>query len=123
MSGFVIDTLEGVSCDADNPGDQALIVFEFHEEQVALRGQSGRYLSTAAGDVIWSKEDSLGLNQRFHVLKAQEQAGSRIAFKSGEGTFLSVESNGRLSAKEESLIREEQLFEICITTQSLRKIL
>ena len=64
-------------------------------------------------------EGAPGASQLFTVLKAEEQAGSRIALKSGEGRYLCAEGDWSLSCMEETLVKEGQLFEISISAKTL----
>ena len=86
---------------------------------MAIASYRGRYLSAPSdGTVCWC-EGEPGSSQLFTVLKAEEQSGSRLAFKSGDGRYLCVEMKQTLSCAEESLVREEQLLEICISGNTL----
>ena len=86
---------------------------------MAISSQRGSYLSAPAeGTVCWFDGEP-GSSQLFTVLKAEEQSGSRMAFKSGDGRYLCVELDWTLSCWEDNLLKEEQLFEICISGKTL----
>ena len=119
MSGYVSQSDEEVQCNSEFVGGNEILTFEFYGQQVAIASYRGRYLSAPAdGTVCWC-EGEPGSSQLFTVLKAEEQSGSRLAFKSGDGRYLCVEMEQTLSCAEESLVREEQLFEICISGNTL----
>ena len=119
VSGYVSWAEEGAKCNSEHVRQNQIFTFQLYGDLVAISSCGRGYLSAPLDGRVGWVDGEPGPAQLFTVLKAEEQAGSRMAFKSVESRYLCAEGDWSLSCLEESLVKEGQLFEMCISAKTL----